>query len=720
MLNMTFYWDVPSPVPEYDAAELEEDEGNINGPLQQPPEWGMDLSVDGGIVHYGPWADRQRIHLQNMFAPKLYKSAVPPERLAPGRDRVYTDFKLFVELSSSTTLRVPLREASKDWKYRRRLDEGENRPYGWLEIKVAKESTINYSMGMVPGPHGWTSGLDLELRNPELRTSVNHGLLWKAEMQTLQCDLSGPLQWNADTKWTFNNHSQGMKLFLLREHVTLITDLVGDWTDGPAADYWTFIPMIYSLNLKLEDFEFFFNVNDQNIINNPSDFDDNTFLFLRNLNKNKAWLNAAVNMDFREFRPQSSIVEFSFEMVSEVPGAGSLEIGTRMPIWNTWNTFLKDRRELGYVKNICVRGSYEFFADTSPDLIDTLSLYIDGNGLELTLYGFLIRYFMTIKENYFGDNIHFKTLEEWQNQKSEVAPPAKITAVSNDLDVILSCQASDLCVLLPRQIYDSKQHLRLEVPTLGVDMRFTNYYMDLQTNLGPLSCFLGDEVPTMPYVFVDGLTIYGHRLFGLPPTEPTYVCNWDFTVGSISGESTPEFFQTLIFSLKAFVFSFGDVENALPATDVPAIHDVTFLRLRLGEIKLWLRMGSSRAFRLTADGVSLVLNDLADEQHSDRITIKLPGLTMACMNLDHRHALGTTGFLGTELKITVFGKKKDATRLRMLQRNHVRESDYRTERAKFLLENDDYDSRASSIMNDLQESEQPSMCLPALPPPLYG
>ena len=83
----------------------------------------------------------------------------------PGQDRAYTEFKLFVELSSHTTLRIPLRESSKDWKYRRNLelDEGESRPYGWLEFKVGPESTISYEMGMIPRPSGWHNGLNLEL-----------------------------------------------------------------------------------------------------------------------------------------------------------------------------------------------------------------------------------------------------------------------------------------------------------------------------------------------------------------------------------------------------------------------------------------------------------------------------------------------------------------------------------------------------------------------------
>jgi hypothetical protein len=480
--TMSLYWDVVGTMPSSQEGSIQ-----MNGDIYQAPEYGLDLSFKGGTIQYGPWADRQRIVLQNMFVPKLYKSTTPAQPLSPGASRVYTEFKVFVEFPTSTILRVPIRENSKDWKYRRRLEDGEVRPPGWLEIKVGSESTANYNMGFVASSNGWTHTLELELRKAEVRSSVNHGLLWEAEKQTLQCDLSGPLQWNADTKWVFSNVSSDMRVFLLREHVTLLTDLVSDWTSGAGPEYWTFVPMIYELNLKLENAEFFFNVNDENIINNPSSFDDNTFLVLRNLGGKNGHLQGLVSMDFREYRSQSSTVEFTVATVSEIDYGGTLELGVRAPLWNTWNCSLQRQGSLGTVQQVKLQGSYEFFAETSPGLLDTLSLDIDGEGVELALHGFLIRYFLLVKENYFGEYIHFTTLDEWQSQQdaSTSRPDSSLTpppAKSNDLDVVLGIRARNIAILLPKHIYDSKEHLRFNSPALDLDMRFTNYYMGNATS----------------------------------------------------------------------------------------------------------------------------------------------------------------------------------------------------------------------------------------------
>lgn len=252
--------------------------------------------------------------------------------------------------------------------------------------------------------------------------------------------------------------------------------------------------------------------------------------------------------------------------------------------------------------------------------------------------------------------------------------------------------------------------------------------IDLQVNFSPISASL-TSTPNNPQVFIDGLTIYGHRLFGLPPTEPTYVCNWDITLGTITGECTPEFLPTSICALQAFVFSFEDKENALPVphSDALIIHDVTFVKVSVKAIKLWLRVDGPSAIRITSGEILFILNDLADEKHSERISLSMPDMTIACVDVDFGsrelvQTMETSGYLGTSLKMTVFGRKKDFSKHRRLQMKHVRESDFRTGRARFLIR-EDFEaggSRVSSMYNENLDPDPPSLPLPGLPEPLYG
>jgi hypothetical protein len=98
------------------------------------PEWGFDLVVHGGVLRYGPWADRQRhvshfcsstnvcaylvpwlcrAELQRIFFPPTYHDAEQTRRLLPGDNRLWTAIRIFVEFRGGTTLHIPFREASK-------------------------------------------------------------------------------------------------------------------------------------------------------------------------------------------------------------------------------------------------------------------------------------------------------------------------------------------------------------------------------------------------------------------------------------------------------------------------------------------------------------------------------------------------------------------------------------------------------------------------------
>ncbi|CAZ86039.1 unnamed protein product [Tuber melanosporum] len=743
--RLSLYWDAPGSVPPPSTAStsgaisssengLGED---INGSQYSPPAWGIDLAFDGGTIHYGPWADRQRVFLQNMFFPRVFKTSTPAKRLTPGQDRIPTKFKLFVELSSSTILRVPTREESKDRKYHGRKNDGEVRPFGWIEVKVGPESTISYDMSMVPGKDGWTNKLNLDLKTPEVRSSVNHGLFWKADNQSLECDLSGPLEWNAKHIWRFDILSRGLKLFILREHVTLLTDLIGDWSSGPPTEYLAFTPFVYEIGLRFEDtFEVCINVNDQNIINNPSDFEDNTFIILRGA----GGLRGSVVLDMTRFRPDDNTVVFDVWLDDSGGRRNRLELGVRQPVWNTWNSFLGPEAgmKLGSAEELRLKGSYNFYSAVEPGLVDTLLLDMIGVGLELKLFGFLIRYFLIVRENYFGENLHFKTLEEWQKQREEGGTLALADGgaiKSNDLDVILNLDAKDCSVVLPKKIYGAEEGIKLGslitiwvcISSLSIvtDELTTFMYTDLQLDLSPISASLTSSSHTSQ-LFVDGLTIYGHRLFGLPPTEPTYICNWDIGVGSVAGECTTEFLHTTLSALKAFIFAFEDIENALPIPlrNIVIIHDVSFVRLNVKAMQIWLHLDDDPlAFRITSGEISLILNDLADEKNSERISLSLPDLTMACVDI--RQDAGeaeTRGYLETSLKMTAFGRKKEFSKHRSSQMKHVRESDYRTGRANF-LSRDDFEgigSRRSSLYNEDMDQTEPTLPLPGLPTPIHG
>ncbi|KAK4235864.1 hypothetical protein C8A03DRAFT_36266 [Achaetomium macrosporum] len=718
--SLSIFWDVAGKVRPTSAPLQEKAPGqaaNING--AEPPAWAINLSINGGSLNYGPWADRHRADLQRIFVPSLCKDAVPACHLPPGAYRVPTQFKIYVELTDTAIIRIPVREASKNWRWQGKepspkkpqghntrrarrskksdqLGDLHQRPYGWLDLRIPANATMSYSMDMVAGAAGYANTLNLDLPSTELSTSINHELLWRSGRQRISCDLSTPLRWNALRQWHFNVTADDLELYILREHVFLLIDLVDDWTSGPPVDYLVFTPFKYHLNLHLRNVRLLLNLNDANIVNNPTDFEDNTYLII-----SSPLLKFGTCIPIDTFRPSKNAIPFDIR-------ADTAAIDLHVPPWNTQAPFLASK-EVGRLESLVVDGAYHYNAATSPANTDTLVLHISGQSPTAHLHGFTIRYFLKVKDNYFGDDIHFKTLEEYQDmlrlkesdQSADVAnnpPPKK----SNDLDVILSIRADDPKLLLPAELYSSQRHIQIDSACLCLDLRFTNYYMDMDLVVAPLSLSLGNaesgaETPisatSSTQLFIDGLDVYGHRLFGLPPTEPTYMCNWDISVGALTGECTAEFLTTLASAGKAFAFTFDDDENALIPFSSIVVYDVTFLRVFVHSVRLWLHVNDA-AFLFSTGAVDVNYNDWARSHYSRRADISIPHIKLSCLNAEaatrhkarSQHAVvEADALVETCMRVAIIGRKANFSRERQLQQELVRKQDQRTRRTPFLV-----------------------------------
>jgi hypothetical protein len=754
-LDLTYFWDIPGrvgPEPLSSDRADQHTEANISNAL--PPEWGIDLKIHGGTINYGPWADRERVGLQNVFVPNFYRSSEPAEKLTPGVLRQSTLFRLRVEIMEELTLRIPTREPSKDWMWKGRADairgakakkpnerrkarpkEGEKghigpdiRPFGWLSLRVGPDSTVNYTMDMVASEIGFRNELSLDLRESRMSSSVNHGLLWQCPRHLVTCDLSNPLIWNSLRSWRFTVESQDLELFLLRDHIFLLTDLVSDWASGPPSDYHTFVPFIYDIDLIFTNLQLFINVNDRNLISNPSDLGDNRFIVIKGKN-----LKSNVMIPLNKYQPEQNAVEF--KVAIEDGGVDYL-----IPPWDTLHAFLPGK-SMATLERLFIDGSYNYFSSTSSDLIDTLILNIDGVSPRLYLYGFLIKSFMAVRENYFGDEMHFKTLEEYQELAYADAQPSNPTGInpnrkSNDMDVLVHVTVDSPCALLPESIYDNSRCSRIRAASLEVDLRFTNYYMDMQLSISPLKLDLqsphadGSSVISGTQLFIDGISAYGHRLFGLPPAEPTYVCNWDFDVGKVLGECSTEFIACLASGLKSFDFSFDNEENTLHPLFPPVLFDVTFLRANIASIHISVLLDDI-AVVLDSQPLSIKFNDWANSKFSKRLSFIAPNIKIAAVErqlvpLALRSADNTISPLGLiemAIGIKMAIRKRDITESRRLQQEHIKVHDQRTHRAQWLLFDWEELAPTSSLPHADDTIFPPTMPIPSMPEPInkrYG
>ncbi|KAJ5496040.1 hypothetical protein N7539_001156 [Penicillium diatomitis] len=578
-------------------------------------------------------------------------------------------------------------------------------------------------MDMVASKLGFRNELSLDLRDSRMSSSVNHGLLWQCPRQTVRCDLSNPLSWNSLRTWNFVVESQGLELFLLRDHIFLVTDLVTDWASGPPSQYHTFVPFVYKIDLLFPKLQLFVNVNDRNIINNPSDLADNRFIAIKCED-----LTSHVVIPLDKFQPDQSAVNFRVNLHDG-------RVDYSVPPWDTLHTFLQNDR-LGTLGSLAIEGSYSYFASSSPELIDTLILNIEGRAPRLYLFGFLIKSFLAIKENYFGDEMHFKTLEEYQELAYADERPSNFTGInphrkSNDMDVIVHVTVADPCALLPESVYDISTCTRLQAASIEVDLRFTNYYMDLHFFLSPVKLDMESITTDSPsnvsgtQLFIDGVSAYGHRLFGLPPAEPTYVCNWDFDVGKVIGECAPEFLQCLTAGVQSFDFSFDNEENSLHPLFPPEIFDVTFLRARVALVHISILLDRS-AIVFECQPLSIDFNDWADSKFSKRTRVVTPGIAIAVLDRQSasyslrtpEKSISPLGIIELAISVSITIRKGDFAEGRLAQQEHIKAHDKRTSRVQWLL-HDWEDIGPSSSASSIEEKVlPPSMPIPLMPEPV--
>ncbi|KAG6004419.1 hypothetical protein E4U21_001087 [Claviceps maximensis] len=739
--TFTIYWDVVTKVT--DAARRQSNlsfHTSING--SEPPAWGMTLSIKGGTMNYGPWADRMRADLQRVFYPSLLKDAIASEPLLPGSWRAPTQFLLHIDLEDAMTLRVPIREESKNWRWRgkeppigqqttgtkrrrhknkksNKRDAQQIRPSGWLEIKAPSNSTISYSMDMFARPTGYRSQLDIDLPGTELWSSVNHDLLWTSGAQSIKCDLSSPLGWNTMRTWYFNVVCSNMKLYLLRDHIYLLTDLVDDWASGPPSEYLVFTPFIYRLNLDLHNLQLFLNVNDENIVDKATALDDNCFLII-----SSPLLKAETSIPLDKFRPNKSAIPFDIS-------ADTFDLSVHASQSNTQAAFLSSN-ELGHGNSLSVTGSYQYNAATSPANTDTLILSVHIDSPYLHLYGFLVRYCLVLKDNYFGDHVHFQTLDEYQEQIQRnpltepiLRPPLK---KSNDLDIMLSIKIDSPRIFVPVNLYSAYRFVQGDLADLSIDIRFTNYYMDMELLLSPLSLSLGNSTISPnrtnssyanTQLFLDGVRVFGHRAFGLPPSEPTYLCNWDVSIGMIEGECTTDFVSALANGAASFGFTFDDVENALVPYSSLVFHDVTFVRVDVASVHLWLHVNDA-AFLFSTGAVQVRSNDWAGAHYSKRANINIPRIEVSCINAEsaarhtsrQHHPVETLAYLKTEVNLATIGRNFHFREELKYQQALLRREDQRTERTPFLFRHGvDYAFLPETL-------DPPAQCVPLLAHPV--
>ncbi|KAF5393264.1 hypothetical protein D9757_000624 [Collybiopsis confluens] len=644
-LELCYYADVVGVVPQTPAQQAAPVDPFDIGNGDFGPEWGVDVAIHGGVLKYGPWADRQRGELQRAFFPPMFSDAEMTSRLRSGDQRLWTAMRVFIELRGETSLH--------NWQWDG-LNEPVERPRkrepALLHLTVGDRSSISYLMPMVASERGYEPILEAHLDTVSVTSSVNDIPLVSAESCRIHCDLPSPLQWNEQRTWNVSVTLRRPTLYLIRDHINMFTDLGKDWSSGPPHDYQRFIPMVYGFELDMHHYELYLYSNDQNIIDKPL-IDDENALF--SLVGERMKFSTIIHSNV--YRAESTTIP----LLVDVP---DVVLKLSLPRWNTNALHApKSGNTIARVGSFSLQGSYLYFAEVHRDHIEQFVLNIKVRGIIFKSLGWAIRHFMILRDNYLGSFTHFSTLYEYLDRRKRgvlVGDPVVQKyrpGSSNMMQVQLGVVLSDGIMILPAGLpgyekgidvpgepKDSIGHcLVLCLPEVDLQLRLHDLYMEMTLNMGTICGSFEEHFPeslvypdfkskkSQDALVLDGIDIVANRLFGPVPRTITYACLWEICLGSVKASLSASQAAVLQAAGRTFGINFTDPLNALADDYQSGVYpDVTFVKVSAGSIDLLWKAGSAAALLSVPGGFKLDHNDLGGKYHKKSTSIRLPQLVL--------------------------------------------------------------------------------------------
>lgn len=685
------------------------------------PLFHTNIIFTSASINYGPWTDRQRLELVNAFFPQVCVDAKPAANIhKAGTMREAPKMRITFDFVNQFNLHIPIREPSKDMQWIHHLINSQaantTRAYGWIDISADQGSNGEVEVDLLAHEYGYRNVFKLFLDKLQVRTSVNHDLAIKTKNHTISLVQTVPLKWNGLQKWDILFKSMDLDFFFLREQATLLIDYFKDISSPQDVDYSHFVPAVYSFKWSADNLKLWLNVNSQNIINNPTSLEENTYLVFRT----KA-IDLTLDLSADQVRPLTNTSKITL-------ATDLLDLEVSAPPWHMLHSFLESNH-LGRVYDFRVDLSYTYNCVEDSKNAETEIINVYGRDFTLIAHGFAINYLMTIRENYFGQNYHFQTSEEYYEKltKNDVfSEEYEFSRYDPDLDVQMHFDVQNCCLVLPAYLYSAKACIALHFANLAAEMRFTNYYMDLQAELSPMTGYLHKElelelVPDLAkselsdfddtsVAFVSEFIVTAHRMFGLPPSEPTYVCCWNIELGDVILDGP---FDMLDILGRIMVFaghSFKGIENK-PITEEPELFDVTFLCVDVKSFALNLHSSDNTRIEYHTSAISLRKNDYANERYSGRSTTSIPNIELRGFHKGELVLL-----LQTSAACSVFSHAEDPLRQYQMQQEHIALHDMLFHRCPFLL--DRWHRSNPPYSTKPPDHIVPAVSLPPLPPQL--
>ncbi|KAF4621408.1 hypothetical protein D9613_000735 [Agrocybe pediades] len=268
-------------------------------------------------------------------------------------------------------------------------------------------------------------------------------------------------------------------------------------------------------------------------------------------------------------------------------------------------------------------------------------------------FGWSIRYFMVLRDNYLGSFTHFQTLSEYLDKRRQNIPvgdpidlkyrPGKTNMLQAELSLLIRDAKVQMPVSLIGDINavaaeqstfkPEDRCVTLSTPEIQLQLRMHDYYMEMSLNidtiLGMVQSFSGKPKDILS---IDGLDIVANRLFGPQPRTATYVCLWEISVGKTKASMSTDEAMFFAAAGDSFGLNFTDLVNAPAAEFLPAVDpDVTFYKVQISSVEAKWNIGQAAILVCLEQGVKFDSNDLGAHQYRKVTSLVVPKISISVL-----------------------------------------------------------------------------------------
>ncbi|XP_061939071.1 bridge-like lipid transfer protein family member 1 isoform X15 [Apis cerana] len=736
-IEVYYYMDEPGFVPEHpQMIQL------VNGDMVEamPPIWGIDIKCGKGTdFSYGPWADRQREHLFKFFFPNDYQPLKVTKTPVTGEKRQVQSFDIRLSTLNEATIDILFSKNRETNAVHINVGPGSylEITMPWIVLQDGYTTKITGQLLHLEATTSLQYRSLVESETLEFGVKCHYPIKWNDHQEWMLnltgCKATANLvyshkeffqdminDWASKARpdilhfvpytWKFNLLLKEFELITLcneynwidcssqnqeNAHIAFCGEFFELSFDLPFVDYLPItIPLRFWIQGESVDLSFYLpEVNTSRTIllalnkNAKIMTRDGSHVYLSELNKNKKWRNVCQKgagwVDCWSVPIVALSINYTYHPCPPLGPTPQANITTP----EKEEILLSPMRiprcgkspGLQWTRN----GSQKF--DPQSIAPDKVSLDLEIGPSILILYGSLLKNFIHLKENLFGDYQTFTDM-----QQSRTNPTSINTEKSKDRDVQNSSVESVEDEDAKSKPFDPRDYRPLEV-TVGITMHDIQAHLvkncgendppcpvillerfgfemkkkyketELQLLLSPAIALITDNFIrstkerhlNQGHLMLSALQVRGHAMFsneGRSLDQETLEYAWliEVQLGKLIGKLSSPQLHHLIISLETFLLMVKNNENSLRPPDLPhhCHHGIPPLQCPDSDIDKHYRCPSSEDIKYRMTRIAIDAIDLYFQEIGTSIHTWISPIRVSTCNLHGQHVKsGVTGVL---------------------------------------------------------------------------